>query len=299
VGLVPRLRRRQADPPPVAGVRDDAVARQLAVDGYARLGPFLTSDQIDRARHAFDVAAARLDRPLGDQWYPTILWPEDDVRAFITSELEALIAPRLESVFDPEVLELMRLDYSVKPASPTSELGAHQDFSLIDETQGTSLYLWIPLVDADETNGTLHVVPRSHRFSNRIRSQHVPAYFDEVLPLVRESAVRLDCRAGELIVMVSGVIHFSPPNRSDALRLAAHGIVKPVDAPIVFFFADEQTPADKVECYEVDLPRYVHYIHHGRPGAEVPLTRMVDRPPASMTSDRFQRGLKQVGGTRA
>jgi hypothetical protein len=279
-------------------VRHAETARRLTDDGYARLGPFLTADEVDRALTAFDQAASRLDRPLGDQWFPTILLPEDDVRAFITSELEALIAPKLDHVLDPEVFELMRLDYSVKPASPSSELGPHQDFSLIDETHGTSLYLWIPLVDTDEVNGTLHVVPGSHRFSNRIRSQHVPAYFDEVLPLVRESAVRLDCRAGELIVMVSGVIHFSPPNRSDALRLAAHGIVKPVDAPIVFFFADEQTPADKVECYEVDLPRYVHYIHHGRPGAEVCLTRMVDRPAASMTSDRFQRGLKQVGGKR-
>lgn len=278
----------------VLGLRDPALARTLEARGYANIGRLLDPAEVRSCQEAFDEAVRRLDRPLGDAWFPTILLPEDDVRDLLTKELERRVGPHLGRIFDLTEVELIRLDLSVKPPSPASELGPHQDFSLIDERHWRSLYLWIPLVDTDEDNGTLHVVPGSHRFTNAIRSQHVPAVFDEVLPLVHESAVRLDCRAGDLVLMVSGVVHFSPPNRTDEVRLAAHGIVKPRAAPLVFYYADDETPTGKVECYELDLDAYVRQIREGRPSADVPVTGLVDRPPASMTPARFQAGLARV-----
>lgn len=278
----------------VLGLRDPEVARVLEDQGYVHLGPFLDAEEVRGCVEAFDAAVERLGRPIGDAWFPTILLPEDDVRDFLTAELGLRVTPHLGGVFDLDELELIRLDLSVKPPSPASELGPHQDFSLIDERRWRSLYLWIPLVDTDERNGTLHVVPGSHRFTNAIRSQHVPAVFDEVLPQVHESAVRLDCRAGDLVLMVSGVVHFSPPNQTDDVRLAAHGIVKPAEAPLVFYYADDETPSGKVECYELDLESYVRQIRAGRPSADVPRSALVDRPPSSMTEARFRSGLAQV-----
>lgn len=278
----------------LVGLRDATLARTLEERGYANVGPFLDAADVQACREVFDEAFRRLDRPLGDAWFPTILLPEDDVRELLTAELHRRVGPHLGRIFDLTEVELIRLDLSVKPPSPASELGPHQDFSLIDERRWRSLYLWIPLVDTEEHNGTLHVVPGSHRFTNAIRSQHVPAVFDEVLPLVREAAVRLDCRAGDLVLMVSGVVHFSPPNRSDEVRLAAHGIVKPRAAPLVFYYADDETPLGKVECYELDLAAYVRHIREGRPSADVPVTDLVDRPPASMTPARFRAGLARV-----
>lgn len=279
--------------PTVVGPRDPEVARALSLDGYARLGVLLTSDQVERARTTFDEVARRLGRPLGDRWFPTILLPDDDLREFITSELEAIIQPVLDRVIDPEAMSLMRLDYSVKPPGAEGELGPHQDFSLVDERSSTSLYAWIPLEDVDESNGTLHVVPGSHRFCNAVRSQHVPSTFDEVLDRVHRESVRLDCSAGEVVVMVSGVIHHSPVNTSDHVRLAAHGILVPVDVPLVFYYADDATPPDKVECYEFDLDTYVRHIHQGRPDPGVVPDELVDRPPA-MTRERFDAGIGSV-----
>jgi hypothetical protein len=300
VGWIRRLR-GQADPGREAGsgpvlavrLRDPDLAAAVARDGYARYGPFLDEAEVAAANAVFDEAQRRLAEPLGDSWFPTILLLDDDVRTFITAELGAIIRPKLDAVFEPGSLEVVRLDYSVKPPTETSELGPHQDYTLVDERTAQSLYLWIPLCDTDEVNGTLHVVPGSHHFTNRIRSRHVPAYFDDVLGLVHESSTRLDCRAGELVVMVSGVVHHSPPNRSGRMRLAAHGIVKPAGVPLVFYFADDETPEGRVECYELDIDHYVRSIHHGRPGPEVPLARLEDRPPAMMTSERFERGLAE------
>jgi hypothetical protein len=118
--------------------------------------------------------------------------------------------------------------------------------------------------------------------------------FDPVLDDVETASTELVCEPGELIVMVSGVVHFSPPNQTDDVRLAAHGIVKPTEAPLVFYYADDDTPSGKVECYELDLDAYVRQIRAGRPSADVPRSALVDRPPSSMTEARFRSGLAEV-----
>ncbi|MFZ4434458.1 MAG: phytanoyl-CoA dioxygenase family protein [Microthrixaceae bacterium] len=269
------------------------MAERLARTGFARLGVVLDPEQVGAARAVFDEAMARLDQPVGNAWFPTIMLPDDEVRSFVADSLRVILGPVLSDVLDEDELDLLELHFSVKPPSPGSELGPHQDFSVVDERRATSLYVWVALEDMDEHNGALHVVPGSHRFANSVRSQHVPATFDEVLPQVHDAAERLDCRAGELVVMVSGVIHFSPPNRSDHVRLAAHGIVVPVGEPMVFYFADDSTPAGRVECYELDLDTYVRQVRIGRPGDGSVPVELVDRPPP-MDPARFEAGLASV-----
>ena len=283
--------------PEIRGVRDADVAERLARCGFARLGVVLDGAAVAAARAVYDEAMVRLGRPVGESWFPTIMLPDEDVRRFVASSLRSIIAPALSGVLDERELEVLELHFSVKPPTATSELGPHQDFSVVDERRTTSLYLWIALEDMDERNGALHVVPGSHRFANSVRSQHVPATFDQVLDEVHDASVRLDCPAGELVLMVSGVIHHSPPNRTERVRLAAHGIVVPVGAPMVFYFADDATPSDRVECYELDLDAYVEQVRTGRPTDGRPPDELVDRPEP-MTPARFAAGLASVVDAR-
>ncbi|MGI8936857.1 MAG: phytanoyl-CoA dioxygenase family protein [Iamia sp.] len=276
-------------------MRDPGVARDLSVDGYSRLGPLLDPDECLGLRAAFDEAMRRLGQPLGDAWFPTSLLPDPPVRAYITEVVGRMVLPRLSEIVDLEVLGPVRMDYSVKPPGPASELGPHQDFSIVDERRWTSLYLWVPLVDTDATNGTLNVLPGSHRFTNRVRSRHVPARFDPVLGEVEAASTRLDCRAGELVLMTSGVIHFSPPNRSADVRLAAHGILKPVAAPLLFYYADDNTPDGLAEVYEVGIDDYIDLTMNGRPGPDVKRTALCPRPTGDMQPERFAAGMKAIG----
>lgn len=283
---------RVLDPSPVIrGVRDPGAARALADDGYVRLGQVLTPDECTHLRRVFEEVERRLDEPLGGEWFPTILLPDADLRAMIDRELRAVVEPRLAAALDLEELNTVRIDYSVKPPGPNSHLGPHQDFSIVDERRWTSLYVWIPLVATDEHNGTLHVLPGSHRFSNRVRSRHVPAKFDPVLDEVEQHSIRLDCAPGELVVMVSGVVHHSPPNQSDALRLAVHGIFKPAAAPLVFYYADEMTPLGQVEMYEVGIDEYIELVLGDRPGSSVVCSGTCERPETEMAPERFAAGL--------
>ncbi len=278
----------------IVGIRRPDDAHQLERTGYLRTEVVLSADECAHLSDVFHEAMRRTGRPIGEQWFPTILFPEDDIRAFISREASATVLPRLADVIDLEVLEPVRIDYSVKPVGPDSALGPHQDFSIVDESRWTSLYLWIPLVDSNQSNGTLHVLPGSHRFTNPVRARHVPALFDQVLDEVRRRAVRLDCKAGEVVLMVSGVVHFSPPNTSDRLRLATHGILKPIEAPVIFYYADDRTPPGLVEMYEVGIDDYVHLALDERPSAALTISGYCPRPPTEMTPERFAVGLRDV-----
>ncbi len=273
-------------------ILEPSVTSQLQRDGFVHLSGFLSADEVAEAHDVFAQVAARLDRPLGNSWFPTILLPDDELRAFITERLTTIVVPKLNEVMDTSSAEVVRIDFSVKPASPESELGPHQDYSVVDEQSAESLYLWIPLCRTDEHNGTLYVVAGSHRFTNRIRSRHVAAVFDDVLDEVREASVAIECAPGDLVIMMSGVIHFSPPNLSEQLRLAVHGIVKPAEVPLVFYYEDELTPAGKVECYELEIESYVHAIRTGRPGLDQHMSRLDNRPVSSMSPARFAEGMR-------
>jgi len=265
------------------------------VDGFARLGPFLTPQECDHLRDTFDEIMTNCDVPVGDEWFPTILLQNEEARAGLSRVLAGILGPKLDTVFHGDQWDEVRLDFSVKPPTERSELGPHQDYSMVDEDRFASLYVWVPLIDTSFGNGTLHVVRGSHRFANKIRSRTVPALFDDVLPAVRDAGTRLDCVAGELIIMVAGVIHFSPPNLSGHLRLAAHGVFTPRGAPLVHYLVDADTPTGSVECFEVEgIDRFVRLIHDGRPDDLGSPQRIMPLPPARMTAERLAAGLDAV-----
>lgn len=270
---------------------DPIRATELAVDGYTIIRGVLEDREVEQLRTAFAVGMERWGQPLGERWFPTILFPDAAIRHELSRAVVRVFEPHLAAILRSDDWHLVRADYSVKPASSESELGPHQDFSVVDERHHQSLYVWSPLDPITPSNGALHVLAGSHRFGGEVRAQHVPFVFDDALDLVRSASTQLDTQPGDLVVMVSGLVHWSPANGSGALRLAAHGLLKPVEAPIVYFFADGQTPPGTVEMYEVDMDTYIELCLVGRPGPEVRRTGLRPRPPGAMVREDLIRHL--------
>ena len=271
---------------------DPVRGAELERDGFTVFPGLLDAAEVDQLRDAFDGAMARWGQPVGDRWFPTILFPDPSIRRELSEAVSTVLGPHVRSVLGSSAWDLVRADYSVKPPSAVSELGPHQDFSVVDERRYRSLYVWSPLDPITRTNGALHVLPGSHRFGGEVRAQYVPFVFDDAIDLVRSASVRLETRPGDLVVMVSGVVHWSPANESDRLRLAAHGLLKPLDAPIVYFYADDDTPPGTVEMYEVDMDTYIELCLVGRPGPDVPRTGLRPRPPGALLRTDLVRHLE-------
>jgi hypothetical protein len=139
-----------------------------------------------------------------------------------------------------------------KMPSKNSELGIHQDWTIVDENKFVALNCWIPLTDIDETNGALHVLPGSHYPSyHTLRAPTVPFFFSGSEDAVIAESVPMYVKAGEAVILNQSVIHYSPPNRSNKIRKAITAGVKSKDAPMRFHYKAPAQSDNQLEVFEM------------------------------------------------
>lgn len=231
-------------------LRDPAVQAEVRRRGYAVLDPILTREAIAHLLHLADEFLARIGGPVGDDFLTVGRLEDTDLRSEMIKRAGAVVRPFLEQVFVPDAKFLCSA-FQVKPSSLGSALSPHQDSSLVDETRWPGIYAWIPLVDTNERNGGLQVVPGSHRFGNLHRTLNVPWQFAGLEDVLRRHSVPLDVRSGGVVLFDSATVHGSPPNRSGATRVALNNFGRPADAPLLHLYLDDETTSGMVEAYEI------------------------------------------------
>jgi ectoine hydroxylase-related dioxygenase (phytanoyl-CoA dioxygenase family) len=229
VGRLPRP--SQVLPAPPIFLNRDLQA-QFETEGFV---------QIDLLR-AEDIAALR---DLYAQYFP------DSPQAFHSSSylhdfelkkemsryMQAIIFPRLETVFHN--FSSFGSAFLSKNIGTSSTMPMHQDWTIVDETKYVAVNIWTPLQDADAHNGGLQVLRGSHRFWPVLRCPTIPFFYEEYKAEMQASLTQLDVRAGQAIVLNQALIHASPPNMSDRVRLAITTGIKTAGAPMRFHFVPE------------------------------------------------------------
>jgi len=75
---------------------------------------------------------------------------------------------------------------------------------------------WIPLVDVDEENGCLHLMPGGHRHTVPYSDQWRPSQFSPQLDGLDDEAMPM--KVGDALLIHQHLPHLSPANRSDHVR---------------------------------------------------------------------------------
>lgn len=144
--------------------------------------------------------------------------------------LAAVSDPRLldlvEALLGPGVV-LFSSCWVVKPSRTGRPAAWHQDGGTWPLDPLDAVTLWVALDDADATNGTLRVVPGSHRGGllphDRDDGRLASELFNVALAAERvdeKAAVDVVLRAGDVSAHHPALIHGSGPNRSDRPRRA-------------------------------------------------------------------------------
>ena len=115
-------------------------------------------------------------------------------------------------------------DYHLRPKLPGSTNTAfpmHQDSQYYGPETGHILVIsvWIPLVDVDERNGCLWLIPGSHKWGllpGARRADHNMVSFEDVEQ--RGTAVPEPMRCGDFLAFHNLTFHGSKVNRSDGVR---------------------------------------------------------------------------------
>ena len=218
-----------------AGVRQamqakvDQIANDLCTDGLIR-------DKYED--EPFEFRLARLFDGLSDEEFLKYgrSW-RDRLPGYYDLMSNPKIVDAVESLIGHEIFA--DPVYNVRPKVPKVAAGAvpwHQDKSYWpDANANPVITVWIPLVDANEENGCLHIIPRTHQ--KRVIEHHAETYsgtgYTEVavdyVAHKKKEVLAIPLEAGGAILFNDRLVHSSTPNNSTHVRWSVDLRYQPTD----------------------------------------------------------------------
>jgi hypothetical protein len=149
-----------------------------------------------------------------------------------------------------------------KLSGDDSGFSIHQDSSAIDEFKYSTLSIWIPLQDVDETNGALWLVEKTQVMFSPFRSVSFYPPFSNIRETVKDYLKPIRLKAGQALIFDSRIIHASGKNLSGQDRLAVVSGILPKEASFQLSYQDKAD--DPIELYEqaddflINYPNFFH-----------------------------------------
>ncbi|MCB0509511.1 MAG: phytanoyl-CoA dioxygenase family protein [Chitinophagales bacterium] len=157
--------------------------------------------------------------------------------------------------------------FIVKTPSPESGMCVHQDMSLLDESRFTGINIWATLCDLSVENGTIFVLKGSHRLFPTYRGSSIPEFFQNVSEEIIDYLEPVLIKAGEAVFFDQSIIHYSPPNYSNKIRIVTNTYFTHKDAEYRTYFYNPELDPNKVEAFEqsdsfmTDFEQFGNNIH--------------------------------------
>jgi ectoine hydroxylase-related dioxygenase (phytanoyl-CoA dioxygenase family) len=202
--------------------------RTLAENGYVTF-PLLNADEV---AHLKDFFTAHQHEKV-ERFYASVHNPDTDFRERMNAEIQNILRPQLALILDDS--EALGASFIAKPRGNPGILPPHADWNIVDERLYRSYNLWIPLVDTTVANGAVHVIPGSHAWLDYFRGPGIPNPFEPHKADVWEAMQALEMPAGTALLYDHRLLHASPVNQTDALRLACVLGIKPKAAQMRYY----------------------------------------------------------------
>jgi ectoine hydroxylase-related dioxygenase (phytanoyl-CoA dioxygenase family)/thioesterase domain-containing protein/4-hydroxybenzoate polyprenyltransferase len=215
-------------------------------------------------------------------------------REQITQEVKKILDSKIKALF-PNYKIFSRNFICKQPDHLNVPL--HQDPSVVDEDSQSSFIMWCPLIDVDEHNGCLQVVPKSHLVSSALRPTFMATCKPDVLALMKQNyLVDIPMKAGAALIFNSRLFHSSNFNLSNCDRLVISCCIAPQETPLYFYYHDSEAN-NRLKRYKVDDQFYDQH----RNGSTIELLPtlenlnydVVDNPPNSLTPEDIERFMKE------
>jgi Phytanoyl-CoA dioxygenase (PhyH) len=146
-----------------------------------------------------------------------------------------------------------------KPAGK-GEVVIHQNWPTTRDLKDTTISIWAPLADTNELNGTLHVIPGSHKLLDYIEEMNVPSYVDSFSKELLDGDYfeSQEIRRGEALIFCDSLLHYSPKNSSDLNRVVFHAEMVPKHSETVVYKFRPENP-HQFEVYEAGMDFYMNH----------------------------------------
>jgi len=223
--------------------------KEFELNGFVTI-PFLNQAEVDVLKQNYN----KEDFNSPEGFYSTTFSEDEDLKQDLETNILKIVGDKAKSYFYKH--QQLGGCYLSKAPGPKGEMPLHQDWTVVDENQFDSITIWIPLIDVDEKNGALQVIPGSHRFSKAIRSPLFENPLNEIQEELKQDLQLVKLKAGEAIIFSQALIHASPANQTNKERLAiTYGLIHQ-DAQLLFYYKNKENLGEK---YEVPIDFFKKY----------------------------------------
>jgi len=267
-------------------LRDPALQEEFDRRGYVVV-PLLDPDEVRTLYDGYARAAARAEG-LNEPGAYNDTYAEFSVihsRPSFRREAYDLICPVVTPKADRYLQDYRPLiaNFVNKPPG-TGVVPAHQNWSVVDESQYQSVSVWVALVDCQVENGAMSMYDGSHLDLRGRRGIWAYAAFAGIEDdLISEVLTPIEVKAGDAVILDDALVHYSPPNLTDDRRLAIQFVMVPEEADTFFFQAgDASDGCVEVDQWRVDAPFFFEFIHGERDPDHAELVERLELPEPSM-----------------
>lgn len=236
---------------------DKEIQAELVRNGYAVIPSFFNPEQMARIWSMWEYFSSQRDvmSPMNkDVGYRSTLTTATDRDTVFRRIVNGALMPDVEAAVANLTLGYRLIGTGFIDKEPGfGLLPMHQDASIVqDETKIQCVTIWVALVDVDETNGGLSVIPRSHLHHRSPRGlfSAFPGLEHEVT--LREHFSRqVPLKAGQAVIFDRSLFHDSAPNFSRTRRPAVQIVLAPKHQPCYFHVHREVDGKAMLDCYAV------------------------------------------------
>lgn len=222
---------------------DDDYQKRFEQEGYAII-PLLDEDEINRLTSIFKTYHPNVEK---NSFGSSTFLNSKEEKLALSNAIQEILFPKFNTFLTN--FEALGSTFLFKTKGNNSELAAHQDWTIVDESINVAANIWIPLIDTSPENGTLSVLPKSHsKFIFTLRAPTIPQFFEGYEKLVFNYLKPLNIKAGTAVILNESLVHYSASNTKDDIRIAITSGIINKDAEMIFHFMDKK---NKIERFEV------------------------------------------------
>lgn len=236
--------------------KDNALQARLNNNGFV-IVDFLNAEELQRLNDAYSTL-----HPDGvNGFYASTFSKDVDYR----KKTDALIVKEMKRGMDAYFFDYKVHcgSFIIKGTDEKSKLNLHQDMTLLNESVSTGANIWIPLLDLNESNGAIQVLPKSHRLFKTYRGASIPNIYDGIEESIYNLMQPVYLKAGQAIIFDQSIIHGSPANRSQQPRPVINTFITHKDAGMQICYWNKAEGKSEIEIFEQDPDFMVNFLNFG------------------------------------
>jgi hypothetical protein len=246
---------------------DANLEKQFRQDGYVKV-PFISPAEVAELKQLFFDTLPQSGGQITSEetgvehaklitYDFTFIDKNPDYKRKVFELISGYFKPHMERILD--TYRPIIANY-IRKQSDTGEVPLHENWAFADEKKCTTVSIWCPLVDSTVENGTLQVVPGSHKRFGQFRGPMIPWELDDIKhDIIAQHLVPLETKAGDCVILDDSIVHYSAINNTNDLRLAIQLICVPNEMPSLHYYMDYQNNPKEIQVLEVEDDFYMEF----------------------------------------